>query len=81
MIDDFSWGGSVGRCDPIHGWCVIMGTIREELEDSVIVAEASTKAMFRSLLIGAVPIIELGVLVALTLMIASIPLRLIRGVK
>ena len=58
-----------------------MGTIREELEDSVIVAEASTKAMFRSLLIGAVPIIELGVLVALTLMIASIPLRLIRGVK
>ena len=57
-----------------------MGTFREELEDSVIVAEASTKAMFRSVLVGAIPIIELGALIAITLLVVSIPARLIRRV-
>ena len=56
-------------------------TFEDEVRSSVIVAEASTKAFGRSILMGTIPILEFGVLIALTLMIASIPLKLIGGRK
>lgn len=56
----------------------VLSDLNDELKSAVVVAEASTKAMARSVLIGTIPIIELGAIVAISLLIAQIPLKLIR---
>ena len=56
-------------------------TVERDLKSAVVVAEASTKAMARSALIGTIPIIEFGALIAFSLLIAQLPLALIRRVK
>ena len=55
-------------------------TFEDELKSSVVVAEASTKAFSRALLVGVVPIIEFGVLIALTALIVALPAKLLRKV-
>ncbi len=52
--------------------------IEDELKGAVVVAEASTKALGRSILIGTIPIIEFGILISITLLIASLPSKLMR---
>ena len=56
----------------------VLSDLNDELKSAVVVAEASTKAMARSVLIGTIPIIELGAIVAISLLLAQIPLKLIR---
>lgn len=56
-------------------------TITDEIKTSVVVAEASTKAMLRSALTGTIPIIEFGALIAFSMIIASIPVKLIRRIN
>ena len=58
-----------------------MLTITDELKTSVVVAETSTKAMTRAVLIGTIPIVELGLVVAFSLLLASIPLKIIRRIN
>ena len=58
-----------------------MLSFEDELKTSVVVAEASTKAMSRAILTGTIPIIELGLVVAFSLLIASIPIKIIRRIN
>ena len=54
--------------------------ITDEVKTAVVVAEASTKAMLRTALVGTIPIIEFGAIVVMGMLIASIPLKLFRRV-
>tara|TARA_B100000424_G_scaffold264817_1_gene253672 strand:+ start:330 stop:512 length:183 start_codon:yes stop_codon:yes gene_type:complete len=58
-----------------------MSSLNDEVKSAAVVAEASTKALGRSILIGTVPILEFGALIALTLLIATIPLKVIRRIQ
>lgn len=58
-----------------------MTTVSDEIKTAVVVADASTKAMLRSVLIGTIPIIEFGAIIAFTMLIVAVPLALIRRVK
>ncbi len=53
-------------------------TIRDELKSSVIIAEASTKAFSRAILVGVIPVIELGVLIAITMLVVSLPVKMLK---
>lgn len=55
--------------------------IEDELKTAVIVAESSTKAMGRAFITGTIPIIELGLIVAFTLLVARIPLKVLERVQ
>tara|TARA_R110000824_G_scaffold99927_1_gene237573 strand:+ start:8762 stop:8932 length:171 start_codon:yes stop_codon:yes gene_type:complete len=55
--------------------------IEDELKTAVVVAEASTKAFARSVLIGTIPIIEFGLIIALSVALARVPLMLIRRLE
>lgn len=55
--------------------------IEDEVKAAVIVAEASTKAFGRSVLIGTIPIIEFGVLIMLSVALARVPLMLMRRLE
>jgi len=59
----------------------MVSTFEGEVKTAVIVADASTKAFSRSILIGTIPIIEFGLLIAATLIVCSIPMYLIKRVK
>jgi hypothetical protein len=59
----------------------MLTTIEDEIKTAVVVADASTKAMLRSTLIGTIPIIEFGALIAFSMLIAQVPLALIRRIK
>ena len=58
-----------------------MTTVNDEIKTAVVVANASTKAMLRSALTGTIPIIEFGALIAFSILIAAVPLALIRRLK
>lgn len=55
--------------------------IEDELKVAVVVAESSTKAMGRAFITGTIPIIELGLIVAFTLLVARIPLKILERVN
>ena len=55
--------------------------ITDEVKTAVVVAEASTKAMLRTALVGTIPIIEFGAIIVMGMLIASIPLKLFRRVS
>lgn len=55
-----------------------MSDLQDEVNAAGMVAKASSKAMFRAVLIGAVPIVEFGILISLTLLIVALPLKLMR---
>ena len=59
----------------------MLTTVEDEIKTAVVVADASTKAMLRSVLMGTIPIIEFGALIAFSMIIAAVPLALIRRVK
>ena len=59
----------------------VLSELNDELKNAVIVAEASTKALSRSVLYGTIPIIEFGLLIAFSLVIASLPMKIIRRVQ
>ena len=56
-------------------------TIQSDVDGAAKVAKASTQAAFRATLIGVIPIIELGALVALTILIVALPVKLVRMVS
>jgi hypothetical protein len=58
-----------------------MSNFEDEVRSAAVVAEASTKALGRSILIGTVPILEFGALIALTLLITAIPLKLMERIR
>jgi len=58
-----------------------MTTVSDEIKSAVVVANASTKAMTRSVLIGTIPIIEFGMLIAFSMLIAAVPLAVIRRIR
>tara|TARA_R110002020_G_scaffold239166_1_gene451731 strand:+ start:6500 stop:6679 length:180 start_codon:yes stop_codon:yes gene_type:complete len=58
-----------------------MTSVNDEIKTAVVVANASTKAMLRSALTGTIPIIEFGALIAFSILIAAVPLALIRRLK
>lgn len=58
-----------------------MLSVSDELKTSVVVAEASSKAMARAVITGTIPILEMGLVVAFALLVAQIPIKLIRRVS
>ena len=58
-----------------------MPTIEEEVKVAVVVAEASTKAFARSILIGTIPIIEFGLIIMLSVALARVPFMLMRRLE
>ena len=54
-----------------------MATLQEEVNVAGAVATASTKAAIRATLIGVVPIVEFGLVIALTLMVVALPLKIV----
>lgn len=52
--------------------------IEDELKSAVVVAEASTKAMSRAVVVGTIPIIEFGLVVMFALLVVNVPLKLYR---
>jgi len=60
---------------------VEMLTLEGELKTSVVVAEASTKAMTRAFITGTIPIIEFGLVVGFALLVASLPMKILRRLE
>jgi hypothetical protein len=59
----------------------MLSDFQDELKSAVVVAEASTKALGRSVLVGTIPIIEFGLLIGFTLLIVAVPGALMRRLK
>tara|TARA_A100001391_G_C4920718_1_gene239075 strand:+ start:119 stop:307 length:189 start_codon:yes stop_codon:yes gene_type:complete len=59
----------------------LLTTIEDELKSAVVVADASTKALARTVVVGTIPVIEFGLIIAFTLLIAGLPIKLIRRLK
>ena len=53
-------------------------TLQDEANVAGAVAAASTKAAMRAVLIGVIPIIEFGLIIALTMVVVAAPVRLVR---
>jgi len=52
-------------------------SFQDDINTAGKVAEASTTAMVRATLIGVVPLVEFGALIALTLLIVAVPVKLV----
>ena len=52
--------------------------IEDEVKFAVVVADASTKALGRAVLVGTIPIIEFGLVVMFSLLIVNVPLKIYR---
>ena len=52
-------------------------TIQDTANQAGAVAKASTHAAFKASMIGIVPILEFGVLIALTIMIVAVPIKIV----
>lgn len=55
--------------------------VEDELKNAAIVAEASTKALGRAVLLGTIPIIEFGAIIVFSLLIARLPMKIIERVS
>ena len=55
-----------------------MSDFQHEIDAAGAVASASTKAMGRAALIGIIPILEFGLLIAVSILVVSIPIKLIK---
>ena len=53
-------------------------SIQDEANLAAAVAKASTKAAIRSVAIGVVPILEFGLIIALTIMVVAAPVKLVQ---
>ena len=54
-------------------------TLQDEANVAGAVAAASTKAAMSAVLIGVIPIIEFGLILALTMVVVAAPVRIVRG--
>lgn len=57
-----------------------MLTLQDDVNLAGGVASAATRATVRATLIGVVPIIEFGLLIALTILVVSVPIKLVKMV-
>lgn len=57
-----------------------MLTLQDDVNTAGKVASAATSATIRATLIGVVPIIEFGLLIALTILVVAVPIKLVRMV-
>lgn len=57
-----------------------MLSLQDDINTAGKVAEAATSATIRATLIGVLPILEFGLLVALTLVVVSVPLKIVKRV-
>jgi len=55
-------------------------TLQDDVNTAGKVASAATSATIRATLIGVVPIIEFGLLIALTILVVAVPIKLVRMV-
>ena len=53
-------------------------TLQDEANIAGAVATASTKAAMRAVLIGVIPIIEFGLIIALTMIVVAAPVKLVK---
>ncbi len=53
----------------------------DDVKSAVVVAEASTRAGIRALMIGTIPIVEFGLLVVVATVLVSAPLRILRRLQ
>ena len=53
-------------------------TLQDEANVAGAVAYASTKAAVRAVAIGVIPIIEFGLIIALTMIVVAAPVRLVQ---
>ena len=53
-------------------------TLQDEANLAGAVATASTKAAMRAVLIGVIPIIEFGLIIALTMIVVAAPVKLVQ---
>jgi hypothetical protein len=51
----------------------------DTLDTAADVAVASSKGLFRAIAIGAIPLIEFGAIIAITLLVVRVPLMLFDG--
>lgn len=54
-----------------------MLTLQDDVNTAGKVASAATTATVRATLIGVVPIIEFGLLIALTILVVAVPIKLV----
>lgn len=54
-----------------------MLTLQDTADQAGAVAKASTEAALRATLIGIVPIMQFGLLIALTILVVAVPVKLI----
>ncbi len=57
-----------------------MLSLQDDVNTAGKVATAATTATVRATLIGIVPIVEFGLLIALTILVVSVPIKLINRV-
>lgn len=55
-------------------------TFQDDVNAAGWIAKGSTRAMIRAGMVGIVPIVEFGLLIALTLIVVALPIKLIRRV-
>ncbi len=53
-------------------------TLIDESNLIISTIEASTKGSIRALAIGAVPILQLGIVISISMLLVALPLRLLR---
>lgn len=53
-------------------------TLQDESNMAISVMKASTTGSIRALTIGVVPILEFGLVIALTLMVVALPIKLMK---
>lgn len=56
-----------------------MGSLQEEANIAGAVATASTKAAIRAVAIGVIPIIEFGLVIALTMIVVAAPVKIVQA--
>lgn len=59
----------------------LLSELNDELKAAVVVADASTRALARSILLGTIPILEFGAVVVFSLLVARLPLKLLERVS
>lgn len=55
-------------------------TLQDDVNSAGKVASSATTAMVRAILVGLVPIVEFGFLIALTLLVVAVPIKLVNMV-
>ena len=54
--------------------------LQEDVNAAGKVASGATSAMIRAILVGLIPIVEFGFLIALTLLVVAVPIKLVNMV-